>query len=61
MAGKVDGAPLSRRLYYTLHFKEYQEIIGLFGQCMSLHQGILISRGTPPGVGMGEKPNANLL
>lgn len=54
---EVDGHRYQDGCTNTLIFK-IPEIIAYLSQCMSLQPGDIISTGTPPGVGMGVKPNA---
>jgi ureidoglycolate lyase len=53
---EVDGHRYQDGCTNTLIFK-IPEIIAYLSQCMSLQPGDIISTGTPPGVGMGIKPN----
>ena len=53
---EVDGHRYQDGCTNTLIFK-IPEIIAYLSQCMSLQPGDIISTGTPPGVGMGVKPN----
>ena len=43
----------------TMHFT-VKQLIAHLSQFMSLHPGDIISTGTPPGVGMGQKPETYL-
>lgn len=54
---EVDGYRYQNGNTNTLIFK-IPEIIAYLSRCMSLQPGDIISTGTPPGVGMGIKPNA---
>ncbi|QUX94577.1 ureidoglycolate lyase [Marinomonas sp. CT5] len=54
---EVDGHRYQNGNTNTLIFK-IPEIIAYLSRCMSLQPGDIISTGTPPGVGMGIKPNA---
>uniref|UniRef100_A6VTL9 5-oxopent-3-ene-1,2,5-tricarboxylate decarboxylase n=1 Tax=Marinomonas sp. (strain MWYL1) TaxID=400668 RepID=A6VTL9_MARMS len=54
---EVDGHRYQNGNTNTLIFK-VPEIIAYLSRCMSLQPGDIISTGTPPGVGMGIKPNA---
>jgi len=52
----VDGQPMQRGNTKTMVFGVAQ-IVSYVSQFWTLHPGDVISTGTPPGVGMGKKPN----
>lgn len=53
---EVDGTLYQHGNTSNMIFK-IPEIISYLSQFMSLHPGDIISTGTPPGVGLGQKPN----
>ncbi len=52
----VDGAPMQRGSTKTMIFN-VKQLVSYISQFIVLHPGDIISTGTPPGVGMGKKPN----
>ena len=52
---KVNGELMQSGSTATMHFG-VAELVSYLSQFMSLHPGDVISTGTPPGVGMGQKP-----
>ncbi|WP_111431374.1 fumarylacetoacetate hydrolase family protein [Rhodobacteraceae bacterium DSL-40] len=56
---EVNGTRYQDGSTATMHFGVAQ-LISHLSQFMSLHPGDIISTGTPPGVGMGQKPPAYL-
>jgi len=51
----VDGVPMQRGTTRTMIFG-VKELVAYVSQFIVLHPGDIISTGTPPGVGMGKKP-----
>lgn len=54
---EVDGKRMQDGTTSTMVFK-IAELVAYASQFMTLHPGDVISTGTPPGVGMGQKPTA---
>ncbi len=52
---KINGELMQSGSTATMHFG-VAELVSYLSQFMSLHPGDVISTGTPPGVGMGQKP-----
>lgn len=56
---EVNGTRFQNGSTKTMHF-DVATVIAHLSQFMSLHPGDVISTGTPPGVGMGQKPELYL-